>query len=156
MSPGASRFYSVTVTKDVRGLLDRVWGGQVLECHSVVAAQLSVSPLASPAGCCTGPSHGLVAVKAARFAQPMGIALDVWTDRIIDQIKGVVRLLPVAERALALFGEDGANAAADWIERDAGGEVSVRLGDVGAGMPEKGVGSLSPSTSSSHAPLSLP
>ena len=53
-----------------------------------------------------------------RFAQPMGIDLDVWTDRVIRQDKGVVRLLPVAERAKALFGEDGAGAAADWIESD--------------------------------------
>ena len=34
-----------------------------------------------------------------RFAQPMGIDLDVWTGRIIGQEKGVVRLLPVGERA---------------------------------------------------------
>ena len=40
-----------------------------------------------------------------RFAQPMGIDLDTWTDRIIGQEKGVVRLLPVAERAKKLFGE---------------------------------------------------
>ena len=54
-----------------------------------------------------------------RFSQPMGIDLDVWTGRIIAQAKGVVRLLPVAERAKALFGEDGAATAADWIESDA-------------------------------------
>ena len=53
-----------------------------------------------------------------RFAQPMGIALDTWTDRIIGQEKGVVRLLPVSERAKKLFGEDGAAAAANYIERD--------------------------------------
>ena len=53
-----------------------------------------------------------------RFAQPMGIDLDVWTNRIIDQSKGVVRLLPVAERAANLFGMEGAAAAADWIETD--------------------------------------
>jgi len=53
-----------------------------------------------------------------RFAQPMGIDLDVWTGRIIGQDKGVVRLLPVAERAKVLFGTDGARAAADWIERE--------------------------------------
>ena len=53
-----------------------------------------------------------------RFAQPMGIDLDTWTDRIIDQKKGVVRLLPVAERARELFGEDGTDTAADWIESD--------------------------------------
>ena len=55
-----------------------------------------------------------------RFAQPMGIDLDAWTGRIIDQEKGVVRLLPVAERAGGLFGKDGAGAAADWIESDPG------------------------------------
>ena len=53
-----------------------------------------------------------------RFAQPMGIDLDTWTGRVIDQKKGVVRLLPVAERSRDLFGEDGAGAAADWIEND--------------------------------------
>ena len=53
-----------------------------------------------------------------RFAQPMGIELDTWTDRIIGQEKGVVRLLPVAERAKKLFGEDGAAAAANYIESD--------------------------------------
>ena len=54
-----------------------------------------------------------------RFAQPMGIDLDAWIGRIVAQAKGVVRLLPVAERAKALFGEDGAATAADWIESDA-------------------------------------
>ena len=53
-----------------------------------------------------------------RFSQPMGIDLDRWTGRAIGQHKGVVRLLPVAERAKALFGEDGTSAAADWIESD--------------------------------------
>ena len=53
-----------------------------------------------------------------RFAQPMGIDLDTWTDRIIGQEKGVVRLLPVSERAKKLFGEDGAAAAANHIESD--------------------------------------
>ncbi len=54
-----------------------------------------------------------------RFAQPMGIDLERWTGRVIGQDKGVVRLLPVAERARALFGEDGARAAAEWIGDDA-------------------------------------
>ena len=53
-----------------------------------------------------------------RFAQPMGIDLDIWNGRIIDQKKGVVRLLPVAERSRDLFGDEGAGAAADWIEDD--------------------------------------
>ena len=59
-----------------------------------------------------------------RFSQPMGIDLDVWTNRIIGQEKGVVRLLPVAERAKALFGQDGASAVAEWIEQD---PVSLQL-----------------------------
>ena len=53
-----------------------------------------------------------------RFAQPMGIDLDRWTGRIIDQDKGIVRLLPVAERAKDLLGDAGVEAAADWIEAD--------------------------------------
>ncbi len=62
-----------------------------------------------------------------RFAQPMGIDLDVWTGRIIDQNKGVVRLLPVAGRASDLFGEGGAGAVADWIESDPGAGVQATL-----------------------------
>ena len=53
-----------------------------------------------------------------RFAQPMGIDLDRWTGHIIGQGKGVVRLLPVAERARELFGEDGAGATANWLKSD--------------------------------------
>ena len=62
-----------------------------------------------------------------RFAQPMGIDLDLWTDRIIGQEKGVVRLLPVAERSKALFGEEGAQAAADWIESDPNASLQQTL-----------------------------
>ena len=62
-----------------------------------------------------------------RFAQPMGIDLDTWTSRIIGQNKGVVRLLPVAERAKDLFGDDGTNAAADWIERDSTASLTPLL-----------------------------
>ena len=62
-----------------------------------------------------------------RFAQPMGIDLSVWTGRIIGQKKGIVRLLPVAERAKELFGKDGANSAADWIERNPGATVQMAL-----------------------------
>ena len=62
-----------------------------------------------------------------RFAQPMGINLDAWTGRIIGQVKGVVRLLPVAERVGDLFGQDGAGAAADWIESDPGVAIQATL-----------------------------
>jgi len=53
-----------------------------------------------------------------RFAQPLGIHLDAWTGRIIQTEKGVVRLLPVTERAMQLFGEAGADAMATAIEND--------------------------------------
>ncbi len=38
-----------------------------------------------------------------------------------------MRLLPVAERARALFGEDGARAAADWIESGPGADLQGML-----------------------------
>ncbi len=53
---------------------------------------------------------------ARRFAQPLGIHLDAWKDRIIDIDKGIVRLLPVRDRARLLFGEAGAAGLADRIE----------------------------------------
>ena len=53
-----------------------------------------------------------------RFAQPLGIHLDTWTDRIIETRKGTVRLLPVAERAHQLFGAEDVSAIATAIERD--------------------------------------
>lgn len=53
-----------------------------------------------------------------RFAQPLGIGLPAWEGRVIETSKGVVRLLPVAERAKALFGEYHAEAVADWIESE--------------------------------------
>ncbi|HSV74969.1 MAG TPA: DUF1156 domain-containing protein [Chthonomonadales bacterium] len=50
-----------------------------------------------------------------RFAQPLGINLPKWEGRIIETKKGVVRLMAVSERARQLFGQDGADAVADWI-----------------------------------------
>jgi hypothetical protein len=53
-----------------------------------------------------------------RFAQPLGIHLDAWEGRIVHTEKGIVRLLPVTERATQLFGEAGADALATAIEDD--------------------------------------
>jgi adenine-specific DNA methylase len=53
-----------------------------------------------------------------RFAQPLGIDLPKWEGRIVETQKGVVRLMTVSERAKQLFGEDGADAVADWITED--------------------------------------
>jgi hypothetical protein len=46
-----------------------------------------------------------------RFAQPLGIHLENWAGRIIETDKGIVRLLPVAERAKQLFGDE---EMTDW------------------------------------------
>jgi hypothetical protein len=53
-----------------------------------------------------------------RFAQPLGIDLPKWEGRVIEIKKGVVRLLPIAERANQLFGEDGAQAVAARLEQE--------------------------------------
>ncbi len=54
-----------------------------------------------------------------RFAQPLGIELPNWEGRVIETKKGIVRLLPIAERAKQLFGEDGAQAVAARLEQEA-------------------------------------
>ena len=56
-------------------------------------------------------------LRVRRFAQPLGIDLDRWEGRVIETKKGVVRLLPVAERATQLFGKDGATAVAARLPR---------------------------------------
>jgi adenine-specific DNA methylase len=61
--------------------------------------------------------YTLVFDVVRRFAQPLGIELPKWEGRVIETKKGVVRLLPVAERARQLFGEDGAAAVATRLER---------------------------------------
>jgi adenine-specific DNA methylase len=53
-----------------------------------------------------------------RFAQPLGIELPKWEGRVIETKKGIVRLLPTAERAKQLFGEDGAHAVAARLEQE--------------------------------------
>ncbi len=67
-------------------------------------------------------SHGkakgytLVFDVVRRFAQPLGIDLPKWENRVIEIKKGVVRLLPVTERAKVLFGKDGAQTVAERLE----------------------------------------
>jgi hypothetical protein len=72
------------------------------------------SPKGRPKG------YSLVFDVVRRFAQPLGIQLPKWEGRIIETKKGVVRLLAVSERAEQLFGEDGAEAVAEWIATDPG------------------------------------
>ncbi len=71
-----------------------------------------------------------------RFAQPMGIDLDRWTGRVIGQSKGVVRLLPVAERARGLFGDQAAGGTAEWIEADPVGGLQSTLFPEFSGAPK--------------------
>lgn len=54
-----------------------------------------------------------------RFAQPLGIDLPKWEKRTIETKKGVVRLLPVAERARQLFGEREAQDVGARLEQEA-------------------------------------
>jgi putative DNA methylase len=63
-----------------------------------------------------GKGFALVFDVVRRFAQPLGIHLETWEGRIIQTTKGVVRLLPVSERAEQLFGREGASAVADRME----------------------------------------
>ena len=73
-----------------------------------------------------------------RFAQPLGIHLDRWDDRVIEQVKGVVRLLPVAERAEQLFGEEGAQGVARELERSTAGRAQITLfPDAGDVAPQR-------------------
>jgi putative DNA methylase len=62
-----------------------------------------------------------------RFAQPLGIRLPDWEGRIIETKKGVVRLLPVRERAKQLFGDQGTKVAADEIEKTQAEVLQLRL-----------------------------
>lgn len=85
---------------------------------------------------------------ARRFAQPLGIHLDDWNGRTIEIVKGVVRLLPVSERAKQLFGEDGAQAVAAQLERSPAGRAQMvlfpdeddahKVKDRGRGRPQPG------------------
>ncbi|MGA2587657.1 MAG: DUF1156 domain-containing protein [Candidatus Aminicenantales bacterium] len=71
---------------------------------------------ATPKGKAEG--YSLIFDVVRRFAQPLGIELPKWEGRIIETIKGVVRLMAISERTKQLFGEDGADAVADLIEHD--------------------------------------
>ena len=66
-----------------------------------------------------------------RFAQPLGIHLDNWEDRIIETEKGIVRMLPVGERGAQLFGQDGTDLVAERLEREPASTFQLTL------FPEK-------------------
>jgi len=62
-----------------------------------------------------------------RIAQPLGIDLRKWEGRVIETKKGVVRLLPIAERAKQLFGKDGAQAVAARLEQEVADSANLPL-----------------------------
>lgn len=62
-----------------------------------------------------------------RFAQPLGIHLPAWEGRIIETMKGIVRLLAVTERATQLFGDAGTQAIADHLEHSTAGTAQLTL-----------------------------
>ena len=64
---------------------------------------------------------------ARRFAQPLGIHMEDWEARIIKTEKGVVRLMPVTDRAKDLFGNSGADYLADEIENKASASAQMSL-----------------------------
>lgn len=73
-----------------------------------------------------------------RFAQPMGIDLDAWTDRIIGQRKGIVQLLPVSKRAKWVLGEDPEQIDGDWLGAELmGGQQQTLFPDL---VAEQGSG----------------
>ncbi len=64
---------------------------------------------------------------ARRFAQPLGIHMENWEGRIIETKKGIVRLIPVLERAEQLSGGAGMQAMAMAIERSGGRDAQFTL-----------------------------
>ncbi len=65
---------------------------------------------------------------ARRFAQPLGIDMPKWEKRVVETKKGVVRLLPVSERAKRLFGEEGSAAMARALEQPGGPQRDLFAG----------------------------
>jgi len=67
----------------------------------------------SPKGKTKG--YSLVFDVVRRFAQPLGINLPKWEDRIIETTKGVVRLMAVSERTKQIFGASGIETAIEEL-----------------------------------------
>ncbi len=95
-----------------------------------------------------------------RFSQPLGIHLENWKDRTIETKKGIVRLLPVKERAEQLLGEDGAAGVADMIERSRGGPLNYEFafmskGDSDTQLPRRAGGKKAAANSGDSTPPTL-
>lgn len=79
--------------------------------------------------------YSLVFDVVRRFSQPLGIDLPKWEGRIINIQKGVVRLLPIRERAKQLFGDERAQTMAERIEDRPRGSVQLTLFTEGGVKP---------------------
>jgi len=91
------------------------------EADDLDEAEEEDAPRSKPKG------FSLVFDVVRRFAQPLGIHLPAWEDRIIETKKGVVRLMAVTERAQQLFGDAGAQAVADQLEHSTAGTAQLTL-----------------------------
>jgi adenine-specific DNA methylase len=91
------------------------------EADDLAEAEEEEAPRGKPKG------FSLVFDVVRRFAQPLGIHLPAWEDRIIETTKGVVRLMAVTERAQQLFGDAGAQAVADHLEHSTAGTAQLTL-----------------------------
>jgi hypothetical protein len=103
----------------------------------------------------SGKKKGLTLIHdvVRRFAQPLGIHLDAWEQRIVETKKGVVRLLPVAERAEALFGEGGPSSVARTLEREPAAASQLRLfPDAESGASQRSAGGRRRNGASADAP----
>jgi putative DNA methylase len=104
-------------------------GGEADDSASDVGEDAEPSDEDDNEGSFHGKAKGFTLVfdVVRRFAQPLGIELPKWEGRVIETKKGVVRLLPITERAKQLFGEDGAQAVATRLEEEAAIGVRPQL-----------------------------
>jgi putative DNA methylase len=72
-----------------------------------------------------------------RFAQPLGIDLPRWEERIIKTERGMVRLLPLPERAEQLLGKDGGDRRAIWSDEDSQKKLQQALFQETEGPPQR-------------------
>jgi len=114
-----------TLEEDARLTALFLWTHQSTEVAEEESSKNAKADRAAAKAAARGLSLPFDVVR--RFSQPMGIGLERWTGRVIGQAKGVVRLLPVSERADELFGRDGTDTAADWIEKDPQADLQPAL-----------------------------
>ncbi len=71
-----------------------------------------------------------------RIAQPLGIHLEALAERTIGTAKGVVRLLPVTERADQLFGKGGISSASANAPAKSAPKGKKKAGSATPSFPE--------------------